>query len=80
MADEKIKVRIFFKTDAGPTSVGQYQFTADTLKQLRQDFLDFGTINQQPSGAYDCEVRRPSGTDYVPTVLMLRFSEILYIG
>jgi hypothetical protein len=80
MADEKIAVRIFFKTDNGLGSVGEYQFDAETLKKLRQDFLNHVNRTQTYGGIYECEVMRQGSLQYVPTVLMLRFSEVLYIG
>jgi hypothetical protein len=80
MADEKIAVRIFFKTDGGPVSVGQYQFDPETLKKLRDDFSRHITKKDVSGAAYDCEVMRHGSSSYVPTVLILKFGEVLYIG
>ena len=80
MADQKIAVRIFFKTDAGPASVGEYQFDSETLKKLREDFTRHITKKDISGAAYECEVMRLGTGSYIPTVLMLRFSDILYIG
>lgn len=80
MADEKIAVRIFFKTDNGPASVGEYLFDAETLKRLREDFTRNITKKDIAGAAYDCEVLRQGMVGHAPTVLMLRFNDILYIG
>ena len=80
MADQKISVRIFFNTPAGPASVGEYQFDSETLKKLREDFTSYIRKKDISGAAYDCEVLRPGTVGSVPTVLILRFSDILYIG
>ncbi len=80
MADANITVRIYFKTDNGPAAVGLYRLTSERLKQLRTDFTNHITARQISGAAYDCEVLRPDTFEYVPTVLILRFADILYIG
>lgn len=82
MADQagQVEVRIFFKTEDGPRSFGQYRFTADVFKRLREQLeghISRGAFN---GGSYECEVSRDDHSRYEPTVLILRFSDVLCIG
>jgi hypothetical protein len=71
-----MKIEIFLKSDDGPKSMGVYEVTEETVKQIAEDFMNLG----KGSGAYPAmRLFGNRGGDY-QTILILRFSELAAIG
>jgi hypothetical protein len=81
MSQQKVTVRIFHRGSDGPKSSALYIFDPSEFNRLKQDFLAFlGQRQGLDGGTYRCDVIRDSGSADGPTELVLRFSEIVYIG
>jgi hypothetical protein len=79
---KEVEARIFFRTEAGPRSDGQYKFEAAEFDRLKAELVASTSpgVGRAKSGAYNCQVMRDNSTSYRDTVLILKFDEVLYIG
>ena len=83
MSEKAVTVRIFFKTSDGPKAEDKcYIFEPEEFERLKREFMK-SVSGIGLSGAYKCEVKYYLSAQHTrggPTELVLRFSEVAYIG
>ncbi|HZH91481.1 MAG TPA: hypothetical protein VEX70_12790 [Pyrinomonadaceae bacterium] len=84
MSQQKVGVRIFFKSAEGPKAEpASYVFDQAEFDRLKGDFINFVTYSTPHGGAYKCEIQHhlaAHNSRSGRTEIVLSFSEVAYIG